>query len=1529
MILIFRPGAADLLKASLPPGARWITVRPNGPGTDGQPVLIQPSGDGAYHVIGGAGGKLNMLRLTGVRSEASYKEEARQNATLHREKRKRERERDRADGLDKSKAAAREALKAAVGDQQAKFVQAVAGALGWSESDMRFPEEHYQNASAAAQKKAQAQHARTLLQRAHQAVDHQRQVLLQDAEARSEAGIGEVPLTTERPDQISVRDLDPVEPETKGFGYSTDYAKRAEQAGLTKDGLAAEAEAARPTLAPDEAAKVAARKTTAEKIAGELKAIRDPGPPVKPNVVVDAKRAIELLKAEKALKAARADAREKAKRIDAAQQPVEPKAYILETGGPVDADVVKDLESDLRTLRTRAFLETIGRETGGQPESLGRHIGVGAYNSINALALATAGASMVDRSVVDVLGIAGAAQVLARRLQQDLTPEEMDQTREAMERFHVDHYMALSDQALREAREWHEMAHEIEVGPAATGAELQVAQEINAQRRGFVSNAQRVLGTALGEMEANAALVLALGQTGRKQVQASLGRTSIEAAIQQARALGLDRGEYQVERAGASTILTVTGAGMDRLAQPVSKEDMARVRGALDIIEGRRDEADWLPEGVARRPDLAMNAKEGVAPRLAQPFPKAPADMGRAIGDYIGGRAADGNSASDIMAGLLSEDVLQRAGDRAAFMQALDKLAPLYGEDGKMVRAEAYQSTFERLADEFVERNHGADRTPLHRQQFPVDQVSVDALHRALVEHPDGVAAFKPVGDLTPQDQHTIRQAFAREYGRSDPAAESLRAAVERLDKEEPEREVEDMFGRGENPEWREWKTQRDGAAEKANAASVTWGKYLSVMGTPQRAYAAMQDVMRSGVLRAFAGAHNKLRAGAPLKVGKVAISNDLDHLDALDPAARDRRIADRRQLIDSLRSRVAGNYASGGVADKMEAARAAEEAASQAQMGLFGEETPAAAEGGAAPAPPAIGERYTIGHAAERQIAGMMPIVGHNFRPGEPAKVWQPTMSGEYASRQRGVKLIEHNRRTVLGMKVGSGKTAIMLSSFTDLKSKGKAHRGLFLVPSIVQGQFHGQALQILEPGKFNWQADPGASRAQRIAGYKDPGTHFSVVTHQAFRDDMLHLAGKRDGISPAAVAAKLHAMSPGDRHAYMRDLMQAEGIDHDYLAVDEGHNLLNRSGKANSGMADVIDGVSASVPYYVNSTADPVKNDASEAYDLLAKMEPARYPDRDAFMRKYGVDTAAAKDSLKREMARYLYTGGVDSGVEAHHHEVNVPLSPAEHAEVRGLDEAAANVRLARMRGGVDVAGARRLNPAAFEGVDPAQHEAVAREVGKSIGIAHAAAVQHAISGKSKIDALSRIAGERKGKPGVVFVHSLGRVKEIADRLAADGHRVVSLTGSDSSAEKDRKRRDFQGGKHDIMVSSDAGAVGANLQRGKWLVQHDTPMTALVHAQRNGRINRVGQTEDVELLDLLADHPAERKARDRLAKKYGLRQIMSSPLDGLDDTGIAGFLNRVRAGQHEAEQPAFMPAGAGEAPEGLAEPDAQQGLF
>lgn len=1511
MLLFFKSIGSD---------ERWITVRPHGPGTEGQPVLIKPSADGAYHVIGGAGGSLNNLKLTGVKKEGEYSKELAERATARKEELKRRAASDREHGLSESKAAIREHLKAQVGDQAYKFVRQVSEAMGWGEEKTRFPEEKYSNVSDASRKAAAEKHGNALLKAAVEAVEFQRKRLVIDSEARAEAGLGEVKLTTSQPSDLSVQDLSPIEPETKGFGFAPDYAKRAEAKGATKAEVAEEAAVAKPVTEKQAEAKEK-RKVTTEKIAAELAEIREPMLPLDKAQMLDAKQAVALMKAAKQLGEVRKEARAKLKKLSEATA-VEPKAYLLEEAGPVDPKVLAaGLESDLRTLRTRGFLNEVGKIAPDEP--IGRHIGVGAYSAVNALAMAAGGASLLDRSVVDVLGVAGAAQVLVRRLRTDLTATDMEQITEAMGTFHVDRYMSLSDESLRSARSWHEMANEIEIGGEATnGADLAIAQELNAKRREFIGNANRVLGTSLGEMEANAAIVVALGQPTKKRLQVSLGKTSIVSAIQQVRALGLEKGEYSVSEAGANTVLTILEPGLDKLASPVSRADLVATREALDIIDGKRDEEDWLPAGVADRPDLAMNIQPGVAPQLAKPFKVAAGgDVGRAVSDYIGGRTADGDAPADIIKGLLSEDILQAAGDREAFIGAVNAVAPLYGSDGRMTRVETYAEQFNKLADEYVERTFGADRTPMQRQQFAVDKTSVDALHRALAAHPAGVAAFKPVADLTPQDQGALRQIFADQFGKADPKAEALRQKVAALDQQEPAKESEGLFGSGANPEWARWKTERDQAAETANAATLTWPKYVSMLGSPTAAYEAMSDVVRGNVIGTFATAHNRLRPDKPLILGRQVVAHDIAHLDALDPAARDKRLESTRALVDSLRNRVAGRYSGGSVAEKMEAARAADVAASQAQMGLFGQ---AEDQGPAAPRPLDLGERHSIGHEAERQIAGMMSVVGPNFRAGQPVKLWKPTMSGKYIGRQRAVKLIEHNKRTMLGMGVGSGKTSIMLSAFTDLKSQGKANRGMFLVPSVVQGQFHGEALTMLEPGKFSWHADPSADRVTRIAKYKDPKNDFSVVTHQAFRDDLLHIAAGSEGSTPNVVAEKLDKMSGDERKSYVKGVLDAAGINFDYLAVDEGHNLLNRAGKQNSHMANVVDAVSGNTPYYVNSTADPVKNDASEAFDVMQKLRPDRYTDRDAFMRKYGVDTQASREGLQREMARSFYTGKIDPGVQAHRQTVNVDVSP-QREHLTGLDQAASAARLARLRGDVDVAAMKVLSPSSFASAPAGMHEEIARGLQSNLGIIHNTAIQHAMNDGAKTEALAKVAAERKGKPGVVFIHSLERVKQAAARLEKDGHRVVTLTGSDSSAEKDRKKRAYQKGEYDIMVASDAGAVGANLQHGKWLVQYDTPNTAMLHAQRNGRIHRMGQTEDVDLIDLVADHPNEARARKRLETKYGLREVMTSPLEGLDETGVAGYLNQARAGTLAAK-----PASPTEADlEADAVPPARQGAM
>jgi superfamily II DNA or RNA helicase len=1477
----------------IPADARWITVHPNGEGSKGVPVLVQPAKDnsGTYHVIGGAGGKLNMLKLRGVKSVSEYRQEHAERASAKRAAKNEAVRRDKELGLHDAKQEAREQINVQRKAAQKAFVKTVAEAMGWSEADLALDTS---GLSPDAVKKAERQHHAQLMARAKAAVDTQRQMLVADLDARAAAGLGELPLSAGI-DQLSVADLDPIRiPDTSGISH--DFKARAEAAGLNQAKLDAAVTQIQQnaTAGHSNPEKAIERGQVAQRIRDELASIPKPQLQTK---IAEAKQAVSLIKAHKQLQALEKAAREANRDVDNAT--VEPKAYVLAASEIKDSDVSQSVEDDLRTVAARAFLA--GVDDVGGDNAVAAHAAAGAYNSINALAQSVGGGSLMDRSVVDVLGVAGAAQVLARRLHTDFA-DQADEIAAGLEEYHVAHAKDRQESALSEAKALQGAAAEIEMGEAANAHDLAAASELNRKRQEHLAESRKVMGQALGEMEANAALIAAMRGGKRDSLDVSLGAVALDSAVKQLWALGLTDEDFSIERVAGNVFAAVKASGMDKLAAPVDRENIERVQRNLGIMRGEQDEADWLPQGFAKRADLGLNLPAGVCQPMAEPFDATAGDLAASLRSYIGGRTADGDKAADILSDIQSAAFFQKVGGArtAEYRAALDAVVPT--KNGKkMVRVEDLAPLFDQYADDFAAKWGGA-RSTLNRQTFAPDAVAQDALHRALADEPTGVVAYKPIGDLSRDDRAALKAWFAKNIANESPEQASLREAADKLEAAEPERHMTDMFGEvSENPAWSAWKSELDDARAKVSAAGLDWNGYCHQMRGKVRAFESVQDMVRSQVSATFAQHYNTLRDDAPLKVGRTVVRNNLNHLGALDPAEREKRLNMERSLIDSLRERVNGKYASGSVGDKIDAAKEQQAAFEQAQMGFFASddlfggsdtvETPLGAD-----------ERHTIGHAAESMIGKMMGVVGRNFEPGKPVRLFRPSMSGpEGAKRQRMIKLIEQNKRVIAGAGVGSGKTGMGLGAFSQLHSQGKVKKGLFVVPSIVQGQFGAEALRFLEAGKYNWHCDPGGSYADRLAAYKDPDSHFAVVTHQSFRDDVLRMAAEKDGLAPEAVSSNLAGMDKAGRATYVKDVLAHHGIGWDYIMADEAHGLLNREGKENSGMSNVIEGVTDNAEYYMHASGDPVKNDASEAFSLLQKMDGARYSDRGAFMRRYGGDTRAAKEGLQRELARHLYAMSVTPDVKVTKSEQTVPQSEAQQAALDGVEKQAAALRIAKMTGKADTAAAKAFAPSMFAGVPEDQHEAVAREVADSVGLLKTSAVRRVLDNHPAAGKLSKVADlakERKGQQGVVFAHSLEAVENIRKRLEADGHRVVTISGKDSSQDKAAKIQKFNPDKGDpeadIIVCSDAGATGANLQSGRWLCQYDTPETAMTHAQRQGRINRIGQKNAVELIDLVANHAQERRTRSRLANKYDLRDLLTSPLDGLDDSGLAYYLKQ-----------------------------------
>lgn len=1393
---------SPLLKSEIPPGARWITVHPHGPGTKGQPVLVQEErkGSGIWRVIGGAGGKLNYLRIRGIRPEEEYRDAVRRSVQESRQRRQERIEQEKADGTYIEKEAARAKVREQKIAAEREFVLAVADALGWDDVRGGMLKDSESGGDA---KKAHAE----LLRRAKDAVRAHIMTLAADAQYRAAAGLGEIPLVSEN-GGLSAVDLD----DARIRQEKVNHAFRAR--------AAANEEQERKPL---DLTRPVEPQVAGSSLTESAKSLADG---LKPSIV-EAGKVKGLLAAYQKFKATQKAAKAAMSSIDDGEH-VEESGYVLKVTEPTREELKRAVADEVRTAMASRFM---GAAAEHDPESLHPHVFAGAHAALEDVTQIAVGDALIDRSVVDVLGVAAAAQVVAHGLHRELGEKKAAILAQALGAYHAEHQVRLAKDALEEARKLQDEAAGLMSESADDAKDFALALEIARRRREMLHAARRTIGAALGQLEATAALVQALEEGSRDHLDVSMQDTPAKSANIQLRALGLQPDDYEFEHVGGNLIVRIKRSGMDRLARSADPVEMARIRRNAAIESGKYDEPDWLPEGFARRVTVER-PEPGVQEPIAEPLDYAAPDLDAALRRHIGSRLLDGETPESVLGSLYSDESLARGGER--YHAALSSVVPSESLD-------AVRARFEQYADEYAKERFGATATSINRQTFAPDQTAAEALHRALSEEPTAVLAYRPIGDLK----------------------RSERAAVAK------------------------WLQERIGKP---------WSDYVEAHGGDVlSALATAQDALRGELAGRFAAYYNAAKAkdrstssggdhghvqtsadmfGNFLRVGRTLLPGAVEHAMAVDP----RQGESLRRHLDSLK-KTAGKLL---------------DTASLQYL--------ATREDGE----PGPGERLTIGHAAEATLAGMMQQVGRNFVPGQPVTIFQPDMSGpDGVKRQRAIKFILANRRVILAAGTGSGKTGIGLGAFAHLKRQGKAKKGIFIVPSVVQGQFNAEALRFLEPGAFHWHARPGATYHERLSAYKDAGTDFVVATHQSFRDDLLRMASDAGYGSAEEVARKIGAIGKEDRAKFIRDVLAHHGVSFDYVMADEAHNLLDREGKEDSLLSNIVEGVTDNTPYYVHASADVAKNDVSEVYSLLSKMDGQRYRDRDAFMRRFGASADVAKDALRREAARYLFTASVNPDVKVTRGERQVRLNAAQKQAISRVDRLAARLRLARMRGESDVAAAKELSPELFSGAPESAHADIARRVAQSVGIMRSSAVRRVIDAhpnSAKLDHVVAIAGERKGRRGVVFARSLDAVQHIADRLKASGLRVVTLTGHDSSKDKAEKIRAFSpdggGDGADAIVCSDAGATGANLQAGSWLVQYDTPDTATTHAQRQGRINRIGQKNDIELIDLVADHPAERIARDRLRRKYGLREALSSPLESLDDRGLA----------HQLEQAGFF---------------------
>ena len=145
--------------------------------------------------------------------------------------------------------------------------------------------------------------------------------------------------------------------------------------------------------------------------------------------------------------------------------------------------------------------------------------------------------------------------------------------------------------------------------------------------------------------------------------------------------------------------------------------------------------------------------------------------------------------------------------------------------------------------------------------------------------------------------------------------------------------------------------------------------------------------------------------------------------------------------------------------------------------------------------------------------------------------------------------------------------------------------------------------------------------------------------------------------------------------------------------------------------------------------------------------------------------------------------------------------------------------------------------------------------------------------------VDALRAAEPETKM---VVFTGFKATQKYLADNLEDRGIRVSTFHGGMNMEEKERQIRQFRDSSN-VLISTEAGGEGRNLQFASILINYDLPWNPMKVEQRIGRLDRIGQQHKVRILNLFRFETVEERVHEVLSNRIRLFEESIGSLEAI----------------------------------------------
>jgi superfamily II DNA or RNA helicase len=433
---------------------------------------------------------------------------------------------------------------------------------------------------------------------------------------------------------------------------------------------------------------------------------------------------------------------------------------------------------------------------------------------------------------------------------------------------------------------------------------------------------------------------------------------------------------------------------------------------------------------------------------------------------------------------------------------------------------------------------------------------------------------------------------------------------------------------------------------------------------------------------------------------------------------------------------------------------------------------------------------------------------------------------------------LKQYRGRVLLADEVGLGKTIEAGMVLKEYVLRGMAERILILVPAALVGQWRDEM-----QGKFGLEC---------------------ATSH----DSLLRTDPVRFWTQPRVIASI--AAARRQEHAGI-----LSGLSYDAVVVDEAHHLRDQS----SASYRLVN--SLQKRFLLLLSATPVQNNLLELYNLLTLLKPGIFRTQKEFRSLY-MTPGKPREPANRERLHDLMRGVMVRNTRALA-ALRLPRRNAATWRIApGEDEAACYRDLSVLAREAATGAQQRFAVqhllAAAGSSPPAAAAALARFVTHCPEDPRWAALYvryRALSTGAKAEALLRLLAQNPAEKKMVFVHHRESIGLLADLLRRHETTFALFDGTMSGSAKDAAVEAFRA-EVPVLLCSESGGEGRNLQFCNTLINFDIPWNPMAIEQRIGRIDRIGQTREVFVFNLVATGTIEDEVLRILDEKINMFELV-----------------------------------------------------